>query len=69
MTLTKLFRQPHVLWQEFDDDLGCQEAAIAIHLDASGLIILEQEGRHVVVHRSSVPELEKLLLALAKVKP
>lgn len=63
--ITKLFKNPHMLTQEFEEDAG-MEAAIAVSVDASGLIILEQECRHICIQRSSVPELCKLLRMLAK---
>ena len=64
--ITKLFNQPHMLTQEFDDDLGIMEAAIAASVDNAGQIVLEQEGRHICINRKSVPDLIKLLRMLAK---
>ena len=65
--ITKLFNNPHVLSQTADDDdCGIAEPAISGSTDASGLIVLVQEGREILVNRKSVPELCRLLRKLAQ---
>lgn len=61
--ITKLFNNPHVLSQSPDeaDGLGIAEPAISASTDASGLIVLVQEGREILVNRKSVPELCRML--------
>ena len=63
--ITKLFNNPHVLSQTADDDFGIAEPAISGSTDASGLIVLGQDGREILVNRKSVPELCRLLRKLA----
>lgn len=69
--ITRLFNHAHVLFQPFDDDHGIAEQAIAGSVDNSGAIVLEQEGRHIVIGRGSVNELCKMLRTLrdAEVQP
>lgn len=67
MSITTLFNNPRVLFQTADDEsMEIPEPAIAASTDATGLIVLEQEGRGILVNRASVPELVKLLRELAK---
>lgn len=64
--ITKLYREPHVLYQNADDGgFHVPEQAIAASVDSGGLIILEQGEDTIIVNRSSVPELCKLLRTLA----
>lgn len=62
--IARLFNNPHVLFQPFDDEHGIAEQAIAASVDNSGSIVLEQEGRYIVINRASVNELCKLLRTL-----
>jgi hypothetical protein len=60
--ITKLFTKPHIVWQTADDpDCAIAEPALAVSLDASGLIVIEQEGRQLILNQSTVRELNKLL--------
>lgn len=63
--ITKLFNHPHVLFQPTDEN-GINEVAIGASVDNGGAIVLEQEGRHIVVAPASVPDLCKLLRELQK---
>lgn len=63
--ITKLFNHPHVLFQPTDEN-GINEVAIGASVDNGGAIVLEQEGRHIVVAPESVPELCRLMKKLAK---
>ena len=63
--VTKLFGQPHILYQKVEDDMSLPEPAIAASVDAGGIIILGQEGREILVNRSSAKELAKLIMKLA----
>lgn len=64
--ITRLFNNPHVLHQTCDYEVSLPEPAIAAHTDASGLIILSQEGRDILINRESVSELCRLLKSLQK---
>lgn len=65
--ITTLFKNPRILYQTADDqDHELPEPAIGASNDATGLIVLEQDGRHILVNRASVPELCRLLKDLAK---
>jgi hypothetical protein len=61
--ITKLFSNAHVLFQQTDDN-GFNEVAIGASVGGGGMIILEQEGRHIVIDRASVNELCRLLRTL-----
>lgn len=64
--ITRLFNNAHILFQRENDDSMVPEAAIGASVDANKIIVLEQEGRHLVINRASVPELCRLLRELAK---
>ncbi len=59
--IEKLFNNPQVLYQTADDDCSVPEQAISIYTDSSGLIILGQEGRNIIINKASVKELVKVL--------
>ncbi|HHA2912876.1 TPA: hypothetical protein ACOD97_000215 [Stenotrophomonas maltophilia] len=61
--ITKLFNNPHVLFQPTDEN-GFNEVAIGASVDGGGMIVLEQEGRHIVINPRAVPELCRLLRQL-----
>ena len=63
--VTKLFGQPHILYQKVEDDMSLPEPAVAASVDAGGIIVLSQEGREILVNRSSAKELAKLINKLA----
>ncbi|AWB79599.1 TPA: hypothetical protein UL939_000550 [Stenotrophomonas maltophilia] len=63
--ITKLFNNPHVLFQPTDEN-GFNEVAIGASVDGGGMIVLEQEGRHIVISPGAVPELCRLLRQLQK---
>lgn len=62
--ITRLFNNPHVLYQGAAEDIP--EPAITASTDASGLIVLSQEGRDLLINSESVNELCRLLKKLAK---
>lgn len=62
--IVRQFNNPHTLFQKPDEEFGIAEPAIAGSTDSTGLIILSQEGREILVNRASVPELRKLLTKL-----
>jgi hypothetical protein len=64
--ITRLFNHAHVLFQPFDDEHGVAEQAIAASVDSAGSIVLDQEGRHIVIDKASVNELCRLLKKLQK---
>lgn len=64
--ITKLFNHPHVLHQKPDAEFDIAEQAIGASIDGGGIIVLEQEGRHIVINRKSIPELCRVLRELAK---
>lgn len=59
--IVKPFNNPRVLYQTADDDLGIAEPAITASVDNGGLIILNQEGRDLLVNAATVPELIRML--------
>lgn len=61
--ITPLFNNAHVLFQPTDEN-GFTEVAIAASVDSSGFIVLEQEGRHIVINPAAVNELCRLLRML-----
>lgn len=63
--ITRLFNNAHVLFQATDDN-GFNEVAIGASVDGGGQIVLEQEGRHIVINPASVNELCRLLKKLQK---
>ncbi|HFT6991358.1 MAG: hypothetical protein KH046_00610 [Stenotrophomonas maltophilia] len=63
--ITKLFNNPHVLFQPTDRN-GFNGVAIGASVDGGGMIVLEQEDRHVVISPDAVPELCRLLRKLQK---
>ncbi len=62
--ITTQFKNPRVLYQVADDDLGLPEPVIAGSTDASGLIVLSQEGREILLNRASVNEFVKMVRQL-----
>ena len=64
--VSQLMRNPHVLNQGWTDDEPIPESSISASNDGCGLIILDQEGRHIIINKSSVNELCKLLKKLEK---
>lgn len=64
--ITQLFNNPHVLYQTADSDFEVSESAIGASVDGGGIIVLEQDGSHIVVNKASVPELCRLLRKLAQ---
>ncbi|MNM48486.1 hypothetical protein D3C81_594710 [compost metagenome] len=63
--ITRLFNNAHVLFQPTNDN-GFNEVAIGASVDDGGMIVLEQEGRHIVIDPASVNELCRLLKKLHK---
>ena len=63
--ITRLFNHAHILFQTGDDAFMIPEPAIGASLDSNNIIVLEQEGRHLVINRATVPELRRLLRDLA----
>lgn len=62
--ITRLFNEACVLFQTSDAEFSAPETAIGASVDSSGIIVLEQEGRHIVINRASVNELCRLLRTL-----
>lgn len=60
--------QPVVIWQPYIDGAG-SEPALLVHSDAGGLLVIQQEGREVLIQRKTLPELIKQLQRLAKETP
>lgn len=56
--------QQAVIWQPYVEGSG-QESAILVERDASGLLILTQEGRHVLIQPETLPALVKELKRLS----
>jgi len=65
----KQFNNAHVLYQQTTDsenNFDLPEPAIALCNDSSGLIVMNQEGRDIVINKESVKELIVLLKLLSK---
>jgi hypothetical protein len=60
--------QPVVIWQPYVDGAG-SEPALLVHSDTSGLLVIQQEGREVLIQRETLPELIKQLKRLAAEDP
>ncbi len=54
-----------VIWQPFMEGGGA-EPALLVQRDASGLLIITQEGRDVLIQPETLPELIKQLRRLAQ---
>lgn len=61
--------QPVVIWQPYTEDRGPGEPAILCHADATGLLVIEQEDRAVLIQPEALPALIKQLQRLAKETP
>ncbi|MBU1282751.1 MAG: hypothetical protein KJ989_13200 [Gammaproteobacteria bacterium] len=60
--------QAAVIWQPYIDGAG-SEPALLVHSDACGLLVIQQEERHVLIQRETLPELIKQLKRLAAEDP
>ena len=54
-----------VIWQPYTEDCGSGEPALLVQRDASGLLVITQEGRDILVQPETLPELIKQLRRLA----
>jgi hypothetical protein len=54
-----------VIWQPFVEDRGAGEPALLVQRDASGLLVITQEGREILIQRETLPALFKQLRRLA----
>ncbi|PIA74261.1 hypothetical protein CDR19_04135 [Ectopseudomonas toyotomiensis] len=54
-----------VIWQPYLDDRGPGEPAILVERDASGLLVLTQEGRQLLIQTETLPALVKELKRLS----
>lgn len=54
-----------VIWQPYIEDRGPGEPAILVERDATGLLILTQEGRQVLIQPEILPALVKELKRLS----
>jgi hypothetical protein len=61
--IIKQFNNPHVIYQEADDD-QIYEEAISACVDNGNSIVLQQRGTQIVVSKKSVNELCRLLRKL-----
>lgn len=66
MATMVVFHHGRVVSQTADEDCAVPEAAVLIHADGSGLVIMEQEGRHICLNRASLREVIRALQAVAK---
>jgi hypothetical protein len=60
--------QPVVIWQPCIEGAG-SEPALLVHSDSTGLLIIQQEGREVLIQPETLPELIKQLKRLAAEGP
>lgn len=64
--IARQHRNPLVVFQTPDDAGGIAEPAIAASHDDMGLIILNQEGREILINRATAPDLVRALRELSK---
>lgn len=55
-----------VIWQPFIEDAGSPEPALLVQRDATGLLIITQEGRDILIQPETLPALIKQLRRLAQ---
>ena len=55
-----------VIWQPYTDALGIGEPALLVQRDATGLLVLTQEGREILIQPETLPALFKQLRRLAQ---
>lgn len=65
MSVTKVLNKGRVVWQIPDEQVGVPEAAVLIHLDNGGTLVLEQENRYIDVSKAAVPEICRVLKEVA----
>jgi hypothetical protein len=65
MSVTKVFNHGRVIFQTPGVD-EIPEQAIVAHVDATGLLVLEQERNCIVIQPGSLDELVKVLKLLRK---
>lgn len=53
-----------VIWQPYIEDSG-QEPALLVQRDACGLLVINQEGREILIQRETLPALFQQLKRLA----
>lgn len=58
-----------VIWQPYVDDRGPGEPALLVQRDATGLLVITQEGREVLIQPETLPEMFRQLRRLAAVSP
>lgn len=63
--IVNLLNNPRILYQTPDDEAQIAEPSIAGSNDSSGLIVLSQEGREILINKNSVPDVTKLLKQLS----
>ncbi|WP_147411161.1 hypothetical protein [Pseudomonas cavernicola] len=54
-----------VIWQPFTEDRG-SEPALLVQCDATGLLMITQEGRDILIQPETLPELIKQLRRLTQ---
>lgn len=62
-TTTTGLQSPTVIWQPYKDGYG-QEPALLVHRDATGLLVITQEDRDILIQPETLPELIKQLKRL-----
>lgn len=66
MTIERLLRDAALIHQTVGDEGAIPEPPIAVCKDATGLIVLSQEARHIVVNPESLPELVHVMWVAAR---
>lgn len=56
-----LLQNPRVLHQKVNDEYGLPEPAISACNDASGLIVISQQGREILINSESLNEFIKMI--------
>ena len=65
VAITMACCRPIVIWQPYTEDAGAGEPALLIQADSSGLLVIQQEGREVLIQPAVLPELIKALKRMA----
>lgn len=64
--IAKVWNSGEVIWQDFVEQGDICNPAILLHLDSGGSIVMNQEGREIVLTPQSVPELIGALKTMHK---
>lgn len=67
--ITHMHNHPRLITQTTDNECEIPEPAIGVSQDSSGLIVLVQEGREILIDKSTVNDLCKALREQTRLLP